>query len=67
MNTDAPLIILKDLIGNEPTQLYPLQEMLVPHLHTLITGWFSIWCMTALILLVQLAREYIEHRGQTDS
>ena len=58
------LIVLREISGAPPTALNELQRWLEPHVG-LVTGvWISIWLLTALVLLVQLAREYKKFRTQ---
>lgn len=52
------LIELKQNAGNAPTSLDPLQQFLAPHVDTLIAFWFSVWVITAIVLLVKLWYEY---------
>ena len=56
------LIILKELRGNAPTHLDPIQKALEPHAQLLINTWIAIWCVTAIVILAKLGREYLEHR-----
>jgi hypothetical protein len=63
MNTSTQnLIVLRELEGNPPVQLDPLQQFLAPHVEVLIAFWVAVWCGTAIFLLVKLAREYREYR-----
>jgi hypothetical protein len=63
MGTSTPkLIVLKELEGNQPTSLDPVQTFFAPHVDTLTTFWIAVWCVTAIVLLVRLGREYLEHR-----
>ena len=65
MNTSTQnLIVLKELGGNAPTHLNPLQELFAPHIHALTMFWIFVWCATALILVVKLTREYLAHRAR---
>ena len=56
------LIVLKELRGNAPTHLDPIQQALAPHVQLLINIWIAIWCVTAVFILVKLGREYLAHR-----
>jgi hypothetical protein len=58
------LLVLKELAGNAPTSLDPLQQLLAPHVHELIYFWVAVWSVTAIVLLIRLVREYIEYRGK---
>ncbi len=60
---DAPVIALKMLLGNEPTHLNAFQSVLAPFVHEIAFGWLCVWGITALVLLVRLAREYRAHRA----
>jgi hypothetical protein len=63
MGTSTPqLIVLKELEGNQPTSLDPVQTLLAPHVDALTAFWITLWCLTAIVLLIRLAREYLEHR-----
>jgi hypothetical protein len=55
-------LVLKEVAGHSPTHLDPLQQLLAPHVDTLINIWISIWCMTAVVLLYKLWHEYREQK-----
>jgi hypothetical protein len=64
MNTSTDdLIVLKELQGNPPTSLDPLQQVLAPYIEELTAFWVAVWCMTAVVLVVHLVREYRKHKG----
>jgi hypothetical protein len=63
MGTSTPkLIVLKELVGNAPPHLDPLQQLLAPHIEIINDFWLSVWCMTLIVLLVKLFLDYREHR-----
>lgn len=64
MDTSLPIIALKQLAGNEPTHLYPLQEAMLPYVDLIAHAWIALWVLTALVLTVQLAREYRSYRNR---
>ncbi len=57
-STSAQLMPLREIAGNPPTHLYPMQELLVPYTGWLIAFWFALWCMTAVVLIYRLAKEF---------
>ena len=61
---EEPLIVLKELRGNDPVQLTPLQQFLAPHVTTLIDTWILIWCATAAIVVLKLIHEYRLHKAR---
>jgi hypothetical protein len=63
-NATTSLIVLKELAGHPPTHLDPLQQFLSPHLQGLIYFWFSVWCVTGVVLLIKLWQEYHEQKRQ---
>ncbi len=62
MSTSTPLIVLKRLIGNDPTQFNTLQQFLLPYADILALAWLAIWGFTCLVLIVRLVREYQKQR-----
>jgi hypothetical protein len=48
---NAPLLVLKELSGNDPTALSPFQKFLAQHLATLEALWWTLW-VTVLVYLV---------------
>ncbi len=48
---EAPLLILKELEGNSPTQLYGLQSYLEPYATELMIFWWFIFLLTVLGVL----------------
>lgn len=63
MDTSLPVIALKQLAGNEPTFLYPLQEFLLPYVDALSHAWLLVWVLTAIVLTYRLVREYQRTRA----
>jgi hypothetical protein len=59
------LIILKELEGNAPTHLDPLQQMLEPHIQTLTLFWVALWFATLAFVISKLVREYLQYRRRT--
>lgn len=55
-------IELKQLIGNAPTTLSPIQEKLNAHIDTLVHMWWGVWWLTACILLAFLVRDYVKYK-----
>lgn len=58
MDTNAPMVILKVLQGNDPISLGLLQEILAPHANTLAHLWFGVWIGVGVFVLLHLLREY---------
>lgn len=44
--TNAPLIILKGLEGNEPTHFFALQNVLAPHVGAMAFFWTALFFAT---------------------
>jgi hypothetical protein len=61
---NSSFIVLKALAGNDAPSLNAFQSFLAPHAELLSHAWFSVWCMTAIVVLVKLVREYVDHRRQ---
>ncbi len=57
-STTTPLIILKELAGNQPASLNAVQVMFADHADTLTIFWFFMWCVTVIILIAYTVREY---------
>jgi hypothetical protein len=57
------LLVLKELAGNDPVRLFPLQELLEPHVPAITILWWLLWCATALYLLWIV---YRAHRSRRD-
>ncbi len=62
-SSTPPLIVLKELAGHMPTRLDPLQQFLDTHITIVTDLWISAWIITALVLLVNLWREYKNQNG----
>jgi hypothetical protein len=60
--TTENLIVLRGLEGNAPTSLTPVQKFLAPHIDALTLFWVLVWFVTAIVVLIQLWREYRAHR-----
>lgn len=52
---DTPRITPSILIGNEPTSLNPMQQLLEPHVDTIMLAWAVVWAS----IIVFLAFTYI--------
>jgi len=63
---DAPLIVLKELAGNQPPALNGLQSFFAPHVETMVTIWISIWFMTTFALIAIWVQAYLDHRARKD-
>ncbi len=62
---DQKLIVLKELAGNKPTQLSPVQQYIDHHIYAFSYFWFIVWCVTAATMLVKLWYEYKSQRGES--
>jgi hypothetical protein len=62
MAATTSLIVPDQLTGNLPTSLNPLQMFLEPHLNGLIFAWWMIWCLTAIVLVGIVVRDYMRDR-----
>jgi hypothetical protein len=62
MNDQASFIVLKDLYGNAPTLLSPLQEFLSRHLDLLTNAWISAWIVTGAVLIWIYVRGYRDRK-----
>ncbi len=56
--TTTNLIVLKQLAGNDPVTLYPIQIMMEPHVDLIIAAWTALWFTTLTIVLYKLFREW---------
>lgn len=52
-NSELPLIVLRGLEGNDPTQLGPVQSILAPHTDVLIEAWVVVLCVTLATVFVR--------------
>ena len=52
-------IVLKELTGNPPPQFGQLQQFLAPHVNLLVAFWQVVWLVTAIAMIILLAREYM--------
>jgi hypothetical protein len=63
MNTStANLIVLRELRGNAPTHLDPLQQLAHPYIPLLTLFWIAIWCGTLAFVIAKTSREYLAYR-----
>lgn len=60
--TLVPTIVLTVLQGNAPVELGLLQALMEPHTHLLTLVWLSIWCTTAVFVLLHLYKEWRKRR-----
>jgi hypothetical protein len=60
------LLVLKELAGHSAPHLDQLQQFLALHITTITSFWFSVWCMTAIVLLAKLWYEYKEQKNNGD-
>lgn len=64
---NLPVIALKSLAGNEPTQLVPMQVFLLEHFDLIVMIWKALWIYVVILLCIKLGREYIAHRKSGES
>ena len=55
---DRTYIVLKELAGNQPPTLNPIQQFMEPHLHALIVFWTTVWVITCVAVLYKGYKEY---------
>lgn len=60
--SSSHIVVLKQLTGNAPAHLDPLQAFFAPYTNELILFWISVWITTAGVLVVKVVREYMAHR-----
>ncbi|MDB5238642.1 MAG: hypothetical protein JWM46_912 [Candidatus Kaiserbacteria bacterium] len=60
----SSLIVLNELLGNQPTHLNAIQVFFLPYEHLLSLFWILIWCITAGVVLTHLAQEYRNRHDQ---
>jgi hypothetical protein len=61
-STTPQIIVLKELSGNPPVQLHPIQQFMAPHIDTMVAFWIAVWFATGIAVLLGLLRDYREHR-----
>ena len=61
-SASSSYLVLKELAGHMPAQLSPLQLFIGDHIDLFTRMWFSVWAMTAIVLLYKLWREYQTQR-----
>lgn len=59
---DSSYIVLKELAGNAPPTLNPIQAFMAPHVHAIIQFWIAVWFFTAFVVLFHLVLEYRRSR-----
>ncbi len=62
--TTTKLVVLKELEGNPPVTLDPLQQFLAPYAGTMTAFWVALWFATAIAVLLKLWHEYQESKKQ---
>ena len=61
--TSTHYIVLKELAGNAPPTLNPIQQVMAPYVHEIIVFWLTVWCFVGLVLLLHLYQEYRKSRS----
>ena len=51
MDPELPLIVLKELAGNDAPSLNAIQHAFLPHLGGLMNMWWAIWFLTLIVVI----------------